>query len=135
MRHNHIAVWVTVILNVALGFLWYAPFSFLEPWAYGFGTDTAAMGQPNPMAFIVVIIGAIFACYVTSWLITRMEIFGIRGGLKLGLLLWLGFGFPTIAPHYLFAQVGQSALIIDLGFVLIATVLTALILTLWRRRA
>ncbi|MEZ5811653.1 MAG: DUF1761 domain-containing protein [Rhizobiaceae bacterium] len=134
MRHNHIAIWVTALLQVALGFLWYSPLAFLEPWAYGFGLDLTVMGEPDPVALIVVVLGAVVNCYVVSWLIRRMAITGVGGAVWLALWLWLGLGLPWLMPHYLFAKVGNSALIVDAAQLLVATSMTCLILALWRRK-
>ncbi len=133
MRHNHIAIWVTAVLQIAIGFGWYSPYTFLEPWAYGFGLDLAMMGDPDPMAFIVIIITSLLSCYVISWLIRRLSITGFGGGLMLGLALWLGVSIHALAPHYMFAQIGQSALVIDLGNSLVVIVVTCLILAVWRK--
>ncbi len=133
MRHNHIAIWVMVLLQMAIGFAWYSPYAFLEPWSYGFGLDIKTMGDPNPLAFIVIIITSVFSCYVISWLIRRLAITGFGGGLLLGLALWLGVAVHALAPHYMFAQVGKSALVIDLGNSLVVIVVTCLVLSIWRR--
>lgn len=133
MRHHHLAIWVTVILHLVLGFVWYSPYTFLEPWAYGFALDLETMSAPNPLAFIFVIAGAAASCYVISWLIRRLTITGLGGAIWLGVLLWLGLGFPALAPHYVFGQVGNSALIIDLASTFVATLMTCIILTLWRK--
>ncbi len=133
MRHNHIAIWIMVVAQIAIGFLWYSPFTFLEPWAYGFGLDLATMGEPNPLAFIVIFVTSVASCYVISWLILRLGIKGTGGALLLGILLWLGVSVQALAPHYMFAQVGKSALIIDLGNSFVVVVVTCLVLTLWRK--
>ena len=133
MRHNHIAIWVMVVAQMAIGFLWYSPFTFLEPWSYGFGLDLATMGDPNPLAFIVIVLTSVASCYVISWLIRRLGIKGAAGALALGIFLWLGVAVHAIAPHYMFGQVGKSALIIDLGNSLVVIVVTCLVLALWRK--
>lgn len=133
MRHNHIAIWVTVVLHLALGFVWYSPYVLLEPWTYGFGLDPQTMAEPDPLAFIFVIIGAVASCYIVSWLVRRLQISGVGGAVWLSVLLWLGISFPALAPHYMFAKVGNSALIVDLGNTFVALLMTCLILTLWRR--
>lgn len=133
MRHHHIAIWITVVLHLVLGFLWYSPYTFLEPWAYGFGLDLETMAEPDPLAFIFVILGSVATCYIVSWLVQRLRITGVGGAIWLATLMWLGFGFSAIAPHYLFAKVGSSALIIDLANTFVAVLMTCLILTLWRK--
>ncbi|GIL00770.1 MAG: hypothetical protein BroJett030_06690 [Alphaproteobacteria bacterium] len=135
MRHNHLAIWVTVALHMVLGFLWYSPFLFLDGWAAGFRIDAAAMAQPNPAALVLALAGAAISCYVASWLIQRLGVADATAALGLAVALWAGFVFAALAPHYLFAQVGAGALLIDLANTAVATLMTVFILTFWRARA
>ncbi|MFZ1679803.1 MAG: DUF1761 domain-containing protein [Rhizobiaceae bacterium] len=133
MKHNHVAIALLVIAHLALGFLWYSPFLFLEPWAAGFRLNLAAMAAPNPLAFVFIVLGAVVSSYVLSWLILRLDIAGFGGAVMLALALWAGPVFAALAPHYLFGQVGIPALAIDLANVLVALVISTVVLALWRR--
>lgn len=132
MKHNHVAVWVLVVAHMALGFLWYSPFLFLNPWAAGFRLDVATMAEPNPLAFVFVIAGAALSGYVASWLIARLDIRDIGGAVQLAVILWAGPVFAALAPHYLFGQIGLAALAIDLANTLVGMLITTIVLTLWR---
>lgn len=131
MKHNHLAIWILVVLHMALGFLWYSPLLFLNPWAAGFRLDVATMAAPNPMAFAFVIGGAALSGYVASWLIQKLGVADLAGAAKLALLLWIGPVLAALAPHYLFGQIGLGALAIDLANTLVGMLLTTIVLTLW----
>ncbi len=133
MKHNHVAIVLLVIAHLALGFLWYSPLLFLEPWAAGFRLNIAAMAAPNPLAFVFVVLGALVSSYVLSWLVLRLDITSLSGALALALVIWAGPVFAALAPHYLFGQVGLPALVIDLANVLVALMISTVVLTLWRR--
>ena len=139
VRHNHLAVWSMVILYQAFGFFWYAPFMFLDPYLKGRGITLEQMNSSledmnnDVTPFVYGIIGAVLAYYVVSWLICRLDIRNIAGGITLGLFLFAGIVFHAIAPRYKFLAINDVVLWIDLGSAFFGIIVPCGILAIWRK--
>jgi hypothetical protein len=86
----------------------------MKAWAAGHKLDTAAM-QPSAGPFIVTLICSIPAAFVMSWLIQRLGIKDGMGGVRLAVIVWLGFALTAIWPHYAFPGLPFSLVAIDAG--------------------
>ena len=96
---NWLAVLVSAIAAMAVGFLWYSPILFAKPWmaAMGVKCDTeeekkAMQKEAGPLygqAFVMGIISAAFLAIV----ITRMFVptTDLMRGLKIAFGVWAGF--------------------------------------------
>ena len=115
MRHNHHAVAVAAIANNVVGFLFHAPFTFLEPWAAGLGVDAAAVAEPSPASFGFGIAGSFAIMYGLSWLLGRVGVDSTRGAVAFCAVLWIGLALPFTLVQYAFAGVGAGAMLVD-GF-------------------
>lgn len=100
---NFWAVFASMILSVALGFIWYGPL-FGKKWMELSGVSMPEGKQPaSVMArpIILSLIGAFFMACVLSFSITFHNAYylttGIPTALSMAFLLWVGF----IVPPYL----------------------------------
>lgn len=133
-KHNHIAIVVAVILHQAIGFLWYSDFLFVNQWMAGLGKKASDFDMSNPAPFVVAIAGWFFASYFISWLVQRTQIQSFNQAIGLAVLLWVGVALPLLAPHYLFAGIHTSVLMIDAMNALVQLVVTCGLLAVWRKR-
>lgn len=133
-KHNHIAIVVAVILHQLIGYLWYSPLLFIMPWVVGLGKRAADLDLANPLPLIADIVGWIFSSYFISWLVQQIDIRSFNQGIGLAVLLWVGVALPLLAPHYLFAGIGSSVLLIDAMNALVQLAATCCLLALWRKR-
>ena len=76
----------------------------------------------------------VFASYFISWLVQRAQIQTFNQGMGLAVLLWVGVALPLLAPHYLFAGIHASVLMIDAMNALVQLVVTCGLLAVWRKR-
>jgi uncharacterized protein DUF1761 len=134
LKHNHIAIFLAVILHQVIGFLWYSPLLFLYPWVAGLGKKLTDFDMSNPAPFVADIVGWFFACYFISWLVQRMALNTFTQGLGLAMLLWIGIALPMLAPHYLFAGVHRTVLLIDTMNELVQLTVTCCLLVVWKKR-
>lgn len=132
-NHNHIAVWAMIIIHQVLGYLWYSSFLFLNPWLAGQGRTADQLNASGPAPLVWSIITNILAAYTISWLVVKLNISGFVAGAKLGFILFMGFSLLALASHYKFLGIADSVMFIDLGLLLIWTVLTAGVLAAWRK--
>lgn len=133
-KHNHIAIVVAVILHQVIGFLWYSEFLFVHQWMAGLGKKANDFDMSNPTPFIADIVGWFFASYFISWLVQRTRIQSFNQAVGLAVLLWVGVALPLLAPHYLFAGIHTSVLMIDAMNALVQLAVTCCLLAVWRRR-
>ncbi|HSC48599.1 MAG TPA: DUF1761 domain-containing protein [Gammaproteobacteria bacterium] len=132
---NVFAVLVAAALSFGLGALWYSPFLFAKQWmaAHGYTPEQVkAMQAGSSKAYALS-----FACYLVmaaalAVLINLTHVHGILGGIKLGLICWLGFAATVSLTAHLFSGKRWPAFLIDAGYQLAALALIGLILGAWR---
>ncbi|MGE0161202.1 MAG: DUF1761 domain-containing protein [Gemmatimonadales bacterium] len=123
-----IAVVVSVVLHQVLGYLWYA----VAPWAR---TRVLALGLPeselttvNGAALGMDIVGWILASVMIAWLLQRLGRATVSSGMTLAVALWVGVALPAIAPHYAFAHIPASVMVVDLLNSLVTLIVTGAVL-------
>lgn len=133
-NHNHLAVWIMVVANQVLGYLWYAPFLFLNPWLAGQERTPEQLSAMGPTPLIWSIVTNVLATYTLSWLVFKLNVNGFMAGAKLGFILFTGFSLLALGAHYKFLGIADSVMLIDLGALLIWTVLAAGMFATWKRK-
>jgi hypothetical protein len=128
---NPITILVLIILQQALGFLWYSPWLFGNRWLAGIHQSPEELNRKDPAPFITAFVGSIFYTCVLAWLLEATGTEQMLGALELGFLAWLGLMLPTIATHYKFQGFGWGLIVIDAGKDLASTMMTVVILMLW----
>ncbi len=78
---NHLAVWVSIILMHALGFLWYDVL-FNEQWMtlVGLDQDTMEPESVSAGAWILNTVAIVASVYMIAWLLSKLNVTsGVRG--------------------------------------------------------
>jgi hypothetical protein len=137
---NWLAVFVSAIACMAVGFLWYSPILFAKPWMrlMGVKCDTpeekaAMQKEAGPMygqAFVMGIISAAFLAIV----ITRMFVpsTDLMRGLKIAFGVWLGFVATVQYTGALFTKRPKVLFLIDTGYQLVCYLVMGAIITKWQ---
>jgi hypothetical protein len=147
IRHNHLAVWVSVILAQALGALTYMVL-LIEPWKNAqtarqkefadmeaaMKNGTAKMDMEFMKPFIMDLIGTILLCYFISWLVNKLNITTTGGGFMLGVYIGLGVVIKAVAGHYYFLGIGDTVTVIDTCFTMVVVVMVSTIIGAWRKK-
>ena len=128
-------VLVSAIAVFAIGALWYSPLLFGKAWARAHGLSEEKLERMRASAGPAY--ATSFACYLVmaaamSILIGRMDITMLRGGVKLGALLGLGFAATIGLTANVFSDKPLSAWLIDAGFQLAYLIVMGVILVAWR---
>lgn len=118
-----------------LGAIWYSPALFGKAWvrAHGYTDENLAVMRASAGRAYAVS----FACYVVmaaamSFLIGRMGITMIRGGVKLGALVGVGFAATIGLTANMFSGKPLSTWLIDAGYQVVYLILMGIILVAWR---
>jgi hypothetical protein len=79
LRINHLAVWVSIVLMHALGFLWYGVL-FAEQWMAMVGMDEATMQEDSGSMSVWIMnsVAIIASAYFLAWLLAKLGVTGIR---------------------------------------------------------
>ena len=135
LKINHAAVWVTVVVLTALGFLWYGPL-FGDPWMEMVGLDPAAVeaNPPGAGTWITNIVATVVPVYVLAWLFTKLGVDSPLRGAGIGLLIGFAFVFLSRMAGGMFAQEPYGLAWITGGFDMAALTLSGLILGAWRKQ-
>jgi hypothetical protein len=136
LPHIH---WLPVIVSAvavfAIGALWYSPVLFGRAWVKAHGhtpEKLAAMRSTMGRAY-----GVSFACYFVmaiamAILIQRMDVFYVRGGVKLGALIGVGFAATVGLTANMFSEKPLATWLIDAGYQIVYLMVMGAILVAWR---
>ncbi|MCH2514609.1 MAG: DUF1761 domain-containing protein [Dehalococcoidia bacterium] len=97
-----IAVVVSVIASMALGFIWYSKFAFLKIWQEDTGMSDEKMKSGNmPMMFAGMIVMVVVSTIALALLIGAGN---LEAGLAIGAIVGFGVTAARVMPQYMFAQ-------------------------------
>ena len=132
-RLNHLAVLVAVIVHQVVGTLWYSRFAFVPARLVALGRPASDADVVDPAALGSDVVTWVIATYAMAWLAHRTGATTARKGAALGALLWL-VEIPALAPKLAFAGISPIVTGIDLGNLLLATLLNCTILGAWQKK-
>lgn len=138
MGVNLWAVLVCGVATMVLGFLWYSPMLFANPWMKLMGYDPndkakiaemqKSAGPSYGMSFIASLLGAAMLGKIIS-------IAGVNSavaGMEYGLAVWLGFVATVQLTNSLFMRQPAKLFAINTGYQLICYLTMGAILGVWR---
>ncbi len=130
MRVNRGAVVLTGLAAFALSLVWYSPPVFGGVWLELSGADAAAM----PLwKMLVAPLREIISASVLAFLIVRLRLSDWRGGLGLGLGLWLAFYAVQLSGAVIFDDMPWKLGAVHGGDWLMKMAFMAVVLSLWHR--
>ena len=113
---NWVAIIVAVVVNMALGALWFSPMLFAKPWT-AMRVDKAPMsGVASPMLYVITAVGALVSAITLDWIIGLAGANSLLGGAIIGLYAGLGFVAPAILSDNLFNERPFKLYLIVAGF-------------------
>lgn len=132
-RINHFAVWLAVLLQQVLGFVWYH-LLFGPAWLASLGMTPEQM-QGRSWQFAIAVGCGLLAAYGLAWLMAITGRRGLMQGLAMGLFVGVAFAGSTVLLRYAFIPAVWPAAWIDTGVTVAAALLTGAVLGLWPKRA
>ena len=137
---NYLAVLVSAVVFMVLGFLWYGPL-FGKEWSklMGWGEMTpekmAEMQKAARPAYAISFVGALIMCFVLSHALifasTYLNESGVAAGLMTGFWNWLGFIAPATIGTVLWDKKPWKLWFINSGYYLVGLLIAGVILALW----
>jgi hypothetical protein len=131
------AVLVSAIATMVIGFLWYSPMLFANPWMRLMGIDPndkaklaelqKGAGRTYGLAFFASIASAVVLAKIIG--VTRVNT--IPYGMKIGFAVWLGFVTTVQLTGALFGKQPARLYLINTGYQLVCYLVVGAILAKW----
>lgn len=135
---NLLAVLVSAIATMVVGFLWYSPALFANPWMKLMGLDPndkekiAEMQKSAGPSYFMSLIASLLAAFVLGKLIAVAGFSSAVDGIKIGLVVWLGFVTTVQFTNALFMRQKNRLYMINTGYQLVCYLIMGAILGAWR---
>lgn len=125
---NYMLLAIVVVIMQIVGALWYSPILFGKLWAWNLGlTLQQVSDRLGTSPYLISILGSLLMCMVLNRMVVITKTKTLVGGVRLAVLLWLGFVFTSVATHYAF--IGLTRMIfIDVGKDLLVMIIAGAIL-------
>jgi hypothetical protein len=137
MGINLWSVLVAAVASMILGFLWYSPILFANPWMRLMGIDPndkaklaeirKGAGKLYGLAFVANIVSAAVLAKIIA--ITTVDT--IPYGMKIGFAVWLGFVTTVQLTGALFGKQPSKLYLINTGYQLVCYLVMGAILAVW----
>ena len=137
VRMNYPAIFVAGIACFMLAPFWYTVFK--QPWLDGTGRTSEWLmshgARLAPLQYGTAFVGAVVIAAAIAWVTQATGEQTATRGIKVGVLMWLGFIVTTWATEYAFELRPLSLLAINAGFWLFGFAIMGAIVGAWRKRA
>lgn len=133
MPVNYLAVLVSALAMMVVGWAWYSPMMFAKPWmALQNMTPDKEQGKKDmPKFMVLMFIGTLVTSSVMAHVVYAFGSDGVWGGVQAGIWMWLGFVAPVMMGNYMFGRRPAKLYAIDVFHTLVALVISGVILTVW----
>jgi hypothetical protein len=132
------AVLASAIATMVIGFLWYSPFLFANPWMRLMGFDPndkakiAEMQKGAAKMYLLSFVASIVSAVVLAKIIFITSVNTIPYGMKIGFAVWLGFVTTVQLTGALFGKQPNKLYLINTGYQLVCYLAMGAILAVWR---
>jgi hypothetical protein len=131
---NYLPVVVAAVVVFVLGWLWYSPLLFYNPWMRLRGMDpvAATAGATMPAGKLLVELArCLLLAYVIARFVALVGITRWTGAVHFGFLLWIGFPLILLTGSVLWENVPWKVAAIHAGDWLVKLLVIPIIVTLW----
>jgi hypothetical protein len=135
---NLLAVLVSALATMVVGFLWYSPMLFAKPWTVLMGydpNDKAKMAEMQKSAgpsYAMSLIASLLSAMVLGKIIQVAGAMTALDGMKIGLAVWVGFVTTVQLTNALFMRQRAKLYLINTGYQLVCYLAMGAILGAWR---
>lgn len=111
----HGAIISAVFARQLIGFLWYSPVLFLNPWLQSQGRPVEALGSGADLVepLVVDIVASLVIAYGLAGILRPLGVRSFRKGAIGGAMLAAFYSLTVMATHYRFLKLGWPVIAID----------------------
>jgi hypothetical protein len=134
---NLLAILVSAIATMIVGFLWYSPALFAKPWMREMGYDPNDKAKIEQMqksagpAYFGSFVASLISAFVLALFFHWMRVTNIHFGLITAFHVWLGFVATVQFTNALFTKQSMRLFAINTGFQLVCYLVMGAILAAW----
>jgi hypothetical protein len=134
---NFWAVLVCAIATMVIGFIWYSPILFANPWMRLMGIDPndkaklAELQKGAGKMYALSFVASLVAAVVLAKIIDITSVTAILYGMKVGFAVWLGFVTTVQLTGSLFSKQPTKLYLINTGYQLACFLAMGAILAKW----
>jgi len=134
---NYLAVVVSAVIGVAIGFVWYSNALFGKQWRMLVGINDAApdaaekIKKQMPKALSATVVGSLVTAYVLAHFLSYAGAADLTDGLRGAFWIWLGFVAPVLLTMYLYQQKSIRLFFIDSAYQLLVLLVMGAVLASW----
>lgn len=127
---NYLAVLVGAVAYFVLGGLWYSPVLFAKPWMAASGIRPQDARGAAPLYILSFVLDVIIALAL-AFIAREAGASTVGDGIVLGLVAGIGLALPPLAVTHAFESRPRTLQFINLGYHVVAVLITAVIVTVW----
>lgn len=132
---NYLAVLVSAVASMVLGFLWYGPL-FGKPWMKLMGWNPKKLSSMKmktnmSMSYGITFIGSLVMAFVLSHIVDYTQAATYLDGIMAGVWVWLGFVATVTLGKVLWEGKSWNLYFLENGYQLVNLIVMGVILTLW----
>ena len=124
---NWVAIIVAVVVNIALGALWFSPVLFQKRWM-ALRVGGAMSGTASPLLYVITAVGALVSAITLDWIIGLAGANTLLCGAIIGLYAGLGFVAPAVLSDHLFNERPSALYLIVAGFPIVGLLIMGAII-------
>ena len=129
---NYVAIAVSAIMLMVLGFIWYAPFVFGRAWVAALGKAKSETPVSGPSrATVAALADAILSSLMLAVVFQVATVSRVAGGVIAALSLAVAVSGISIISHDAFERRPLSLMLIEVGYRLVGYLFVGIILSVW----
>ena len=134
---NFLAIFVAAISTMVVGFLWYSPLLFANPWMREMGYDpndkakTQEMQKTAGPAYAGSFVASLLSAFTLALILEGLQTADVPHGLMVGFHVWLGFVATVQFTGALFMKQSMKLFAINTGYQLVCFLVMGAILAAW----
>lgn len=135
---NWLAIFVSAIASMVLGFLWYSPLLFAKAWTREMGQDPNDKAKMDEMkksagpAYAGSLAASLLSAFTLALILHGMRAESLHFGLMASFHIWLGFVATVQFTGALFAKQSMKLFAINTGYQLVCYLVMGVILVSWK---
>ena len=128
---NILAVVVSAIAAILVGFIWFSPPLFEKAWLEDIGRTREQIEGDSPLKYLLAFIGSLLMAYILARLLDLVGGPSLEMGILLAVVVWVAFVAATSAANFAFAGRPVRLWLIENGNHLLTLLVMGVILGVW----